>query len=181
MSDPTRVDSFRATLAHALRLHDKIQTLSDSLAETLQVLESLGHDIPRAEVIEAAEALTDAAVPGRGGIRTLARRPEPAQPGELIRRQRGEQTLWPDFSLVPAVVYLLLLGREVQYVGYSTNVRDRMAGHAKKQWDNIEIITCASTAEAYQLEGDLIFQHQPPLNRADLNRRRSLQERPCPG
>lgn len=71
-------------------------------------------------------------------------------------------------------------GRTVLYVGKTAkHPRYRLAAHADRgiPWTEVELIACATEADALSLEGDLIFQHQPPWNRADTRRRRKPAER----
>lgn len=76
-------------------------------------------------------------------------------------------------------VYLLMLGSEVVYVGYSLNVRARLRSHwdrwrrkGEREVDGWVIVLCDTPKAAFGLEGDLIFQHRPRYNVADTHRRR---------
>lgn len=80
------------------------------------------------------------------------------------------------------VVYLLHRERPwessaVVYVGYSTNVRQRIKRHRKTKrglFTGVSFIRCASPEIAYELEGDLIYQHKPELNKQGRSRRRHI-------
>lgn len=83
-----------------------------------------------------------------------------------------------EYQLVPRrglpTVYLLLRDQEVVYVGKSMNVKGRLRTHWREGAKNIDAwqtIGCSSEAEALQLEGDLIFQHQPMYNVQGRGRR----------
>lgn len=75
----------------------------------------------------------------------------------------------------PCVYLLLDEQRRCLYVGFSVKVRDRLKSHVKEgriPARRFNVIPQASREDAWRLEGDLIFQHQPPFNRAGRSARR---------
>lgn len=76
-----------------------------------------------------------------------------------------------------ATVYLLLDDdNSCLYVGTSSQVNNRLRAHMKEgriPATRYEVIVCETGPDAYRLEGDLIFQHKPPYNRAGVARRRA--------
>jgi hypothetical protein len=154
------------TIDHVMRLHEKIKTLTGQLESSLEVASSLagpdGSHIDYGVFYDLANLLREAEVPGRG-VFTGNRQMDPP-PGTVLRRGRHERTpAWPSRS---PCVYVLLNGTEVIYVGKSKSIGSRIAAHSAKPWTVAEVIICESEEDATSLEGDLIFQHQPPLNRA---------------
>lgn len=86
-------------------------------------------------------------------------------------RHFASPPLWPRGE---HVVYLLFdeTGLCI-YIGVSSHLKSRIQGHNAKPWTRCHVIICATRREAEHLEGDLIYQHQPPLNVADRRRRRT--------
>lgn len=165
-ADPETVASFQATVDHAVRLHTKAEMLRAQTREALVVAAALAQRIPNADLIDARAKLQAAEVVGRSLI------PAPSNvvlPGTHCTRVRGEMTHWP---VAPAWVYLLKRDNAVIYVGATERPNVRMAGHKEKPWTHLEMIACPDRQSAWALEGDLIFQHQPPLNKADTRKRR---------
>lgn len=153
------------TVEHAIRIHQKALTLMDSVKESLQVAASLageqGENMHYATYFDLAVRLKEAKIPNRGvftGNKSLG-----PPPGTIVRKERGSADPWPGAA---PCVYILMQGSEVIYVGKTANVSARMAAHSSKPWTWAEVVICASDSDAATLEGDLIFQHQPPLNRA---------------
>lgn len=175
LSDPQQDPITRAvvdTVKHALKIHEKICSLQESLRDTLatagHLAGSSGRNMHYGTFYELAATLKDDDVPGRGvftGGRQLA-----PPPGTVIKRQRGATNPpWP--GTVPCV-YLLLRDTEVIYVGKTGHIATRMQGHKSKPYTAVHVLVCASAEDAALLEGDLIFQHQPELNRAGRWERR---------
>jgi len=166
--------AFAATIAHALRLHEKAEMLRTQSREAMVVATGfvgrgqVDHDVIRA----AAAALHAATVPGRGLI-TIAARGIQTPPGQHVVRKRSDLDRWPK---APAWVYALKDQQgSVIYIGATEHVSSRVKHHKEKPWTHVVLIACASRREAMTLEGDLIFHHQPPLNRADTQRRRYVK------
>lgn len=162
--------SFVATIEHAVRLHKKATMLEAQTREAMAVaLGVFGRgDIPHHLVLWAGDALKHAGVPGRMPIVNAGRKVL-ARPGQRFLRPRGSQQWWP---IAPAWVYLLKQEEQVIYIGATERIGARIAGHGAKHWTHIELIACEDRHSAWTLEGDLIFQHFPPLNKADTKRRR---------
>ena len=171
--DPEQVAAFARTIEHAVSLHEKAEKLRAQCQESLVVASGFvdRHQVPHDVLCHAARLLRDLEVPGRGPFTTAANTIT-ARPGQRFVRPRGDVHRWPRS---PAWVYLLKQGTTVIYVGATEHLSNRLIGHRDKPWDQIEIIACATRADALALEGDLIFQHRPPLNKADLNRRRYVR------
>lgn len=167
------MSNFSDTMDEAIRLHRKVKLLQERVEAALGVAVSLAArgEATTPEIIQYHEIAKAEGVPGRGTLQRL--RVECArlmEPGEVVHRVRGATAPWPK---APAFVYLLLLDGVVVYVGKSINPRDRMPDHARnKQWDAVDLIACASEVDALRLEGDLIYHHQPDLNRSDRRKRR---------
>lgn len=72
-----------------------------------------------------------------------------------------------------ACVYLLAdAGGHVFYIGKTINMRARIKGHSTKPWVTATVMICRDETEALELEGDLIYHHQPALNVSDRQNRR---------
>ena len=159
-------DAVVETIEHALRVYRKIETLKDSLTDSLNVAASLagemGAAMDYATFYRLAQELRDQEVPGRGVFTGGKQLPPP--PGTVLRRHRDDnEPPWP--AMCPCV-YLLMREGKVIYVGKSKHLPQRITAHRGKPWEWCEVIVCESEQAALELEGDLIFQHQPDLNRA---------------
>lgn len=155
------------TIEHALRVHAKIAVLTQSLKDSMTVAGDLagehGCNMDYATFYELAQRIREADLPGRGSF-TGGHQLSPP-PGTVIRRHRDESDPpWP--GICPCVYLLMNAQNEVIYVGKSNQVSSRMTGHRAKPWVVAEVIVCDSDEAALALEGDLIFQHQPELNKA---------------
>lgn len=85
-------------------------------------------------------------------------------PVEMLRKLLSAEPPKPEQG-----VYFLLDGAaKVIYVGQSTNVLARMAGHVEKQFASVKMITTKTTAERLETEALYIKAMRPPLNRAGL-------------
>jgi hypothetical protein len=76
---------------------------------------------------------------------------------------------------VPCVYLLLDTDSACLYIGTSLYVRRRLKVHwqgGRIPATSWQVIVAGSPAEALQLEGDLIFQHQPPYNEQGRSARR---------
>ena len=160
-------DAVVETIEHALRVHRKIETLQGSLTDSLTVAASLAGEMGAlmdyATFYRLATELRERDVPGRGVFTGGKQLPPP--PGTVIRRHRNEnEPPWP--ACCPCVYVLVKSTGEVIYVGKTTHLPSRITAHRAKPWDWCEVIVCESEQAALDLEGDLIFQHQPDLNRA---------------
>ena len=160
-------DAVIETIEHVLRLHRKVETLQASLGDSLKVAASLagemGAAMDYATFYRLAMELRDNDVPGRGVFTGGRQLPPP--PGTVIRRNRNENDPpWPGYC--PCVYILINASGEVIYVGKTTHLPSRITAHRAKPWEWCEAVVCESEQAALDLEGDLIFQHQPDLNRA---------------
>jgi len=65
-----------------------------------------------------------------------------------------------------AGVYILLIGKEVRYVGRSTHIYRRLNDHDRKamEWDRFQIWPMRDSIRAADLEQQLIRRFKPPLN-----------------
>lgn len=165
------------SVAHALLIQSKIDVLRARQAETMEVVASLAPRATAAVILDGYERLKAADVPGRGLLRADVDRSKvrPAEPGATFRRARGSMDRWP---VAPAWVYVLLDHEgTVLYVGKAKAPKNRMRDHNQRiPWEQAELIACASEADALTLEGDLIYQHQPPWNVQDVRRRRYVRQ-----
>lgn len=164
MHDATRDESLVATVQHAIRLGEQIDRLTRLRRESLAVAAGMAADASLAAIREAIDLAREAQLPGR---RFLLE----AQEKALAREQatvkvRGSARRWP--TKTGPCVYLLYdsgSGGDLIYVGYTINLRSRMASHSAKPWERVEWILCETPEEARELEATLIFQHQPRDNR----------------
>lgn len=190
MANDTSRASAQATLDHIERLLAKRDKLNDAIREAV---DALGPQIRRTDwtLAEAADlyrrakehkgpkfGLTDTVADslsyGRDVLSWHIRHPEGYQ-------LKGPLPLPHDPSL-PAknlnqhTVYLLLTDEGYcLYVGTSCQVTNRIRGHIREgriPATRYEVILCEDKASALSLEGDLIFQHKPPYNRAGVKTRR---------
>lgn len=166
---------FIETVMHAVRLQHKANQLQAQATEALQVAIDLMAAVD-ADMLDAALGhLRQAGVAGRRPMTDELRRRRARQqvaPGTKIRRSELDDTPWPK---APAWVYVLLAtDHQVLYIGKTISPRTRLATHSARgiPWTEVELIACATEAAALALEGDLIYQHQPPWNRADIQHRR---------
>lgn len=165
-------ERLRSTVDEILRLHRKIRQLEARRAQALDAAAFQALTASRAAVADATSALTSESVPGRAAVTRQAYRAQILQPGEIVRIERGQMR--PKLSPGAAAVYILFADDgAVLYVGKSVDPAGRIAAsHLGKRWAWVEIACVESEAAALDLEGDLIFQYQPPLNVADRKRRR---------
>lgn len=62
------------------------------------------------------------------------------------------------------LVYLIIKGRKVVYVGHTFNLRTRLQLHKVKDFDRVKRIQCTSKAQALDMEKKLIKKHSPEFN-----------------
>lgn len=163
-------EGFAATVDHVVRMARKRDKLIEAIDEAVAVLVDLSSGTHRDEIADAYEQLKAANVRGRVALRYSGKRQ--ASPGEVFRRERGEGSVWPT---APAWVYVLWDDDDrICYIGMTAQKKlcDRMQGHRAKPWSYLMMRACESEAEALRLEGDLIFQHRPYLNKVGLVARR---------
>lgn len=175
---------FQATVAHALRLHRKAQLLQAQVKESMEVAGSmagyLGTNLSDPTIlVDAITAVRAQEVPGRGALSGNV-------PSQWIVRYskwkvgtkhvlcREDRAPWPGRNL-PCAYVLADPEGQVLYIGKTMNLRFRMRSHADKPWATCTVMFCADEVEALRLEGDLIYQHQPPLNTADRKNRRFVR------
>lgn len=180
----TNDTAFEETVAHAIRLHRKMQMLEAQLRSTLEVAASLagylgGKLTDPLAWVDAVAALRSHEVPGRGVVtgsvpaHCTAHWPARWVVGStnVFVRPVTAATPWPGRGI--ACVYLLAdADNHIFYIGKSINMRARIKGHATKPWAAATVMICQDEAEALELEGDLIYHHQPNLNVADRQSRR---------
>jgi hypothetical protein len=168
--DADATQSFSDTMAEAVRIYAKAELLRTRAAECVKVATTIASrgGVDPDELRSASATLKVLGVPGR---RALGLMIDIAPVGRNVwTRKRGSNGRLP---VCPAFVYLLR-GETgaVIYIGVSENIGSRLSSHGSKPWTHADLIGCQSLPEALALEGDLIFQHQPPLNKADTRRRR---------
>lgn len=154
--------------SHLLRISAKIIDLESKREDTLNATES---SLKRRvwtieEAVELWETTKRLEVVGRNtlveatgwSIQSLIRYKES---GEIPPPMKGQN-----------VVYLLLDGSEVVYIGCTRTAVKRLAQHRKRrrqdsefQWDSTEFIRCDSEEHARDLEAILQQQHRPKYNK----------------
>ena len=70
------------------------------------------------------------------------------------------------------VVYFLVLGTQVVYVGQTVNLASRLLGHADKVYDSVFYIRCRME-ERLAREAEYISFFNPPLNQTHRTGRRA--------
>lgn len=175
---------FLDTIDHALLVHRKIQLLQEQLRNSLAVAASMSgymgcHLSSPQVLLDAVLALRAQEVPGRGGVSSNAPsmwivRYSLWKVGTTHVLTRAERLPWPGRNL-PCAYVLASEDGSLLYIGKTANLRARMGAHRSKPWATCTVTFCADDDEALRLEGDLIFQHQPPLNKADRSRRRFVR------
>lgn len=169
--DPDVTRSFVATIEEGVRLHAKAVLLDERARACIAVATATAArgGVDPAEIRRAARSLKPTTIKGRGPIGVMAREAQQVQ-GDIWVRVRGSNARLPK---APAFVYLLRDDTgKVIYIGYSENIGTRLGDHKGKPWVTADLIGCDNVRAARALEGDLIFQHKPPLNKADTRRRR---------
>lgn len=154
----------------ARELEAKARGLREQAASSVEVAVSLARGLDRAEIAGLLRALRHQRVPGRQGFVGLLG--ETAfSVGDRVRFGRGDALPKPPNGV--QVVYVLMDDdSSVLYVGVTGHYAARMPAHKDKPWTNSEVYVCSDRVEAVRLEGDLIFQHQPPFNSRDRSTRR---------
>lgn len=100
------------------------------------------------------------------------------QEEQRIKLVKSGKTPEPSKGMTPYQVpgvYLLFLGRELQYIGRSVHIYRRLNDHhrAAMPWDHFKIIPTANAVEAAEIEQSLISKLQPPWNsKKDFKQRR---------
>lgn len=174
--DTEAVEGFTSTVNHTLTLCRKIALLQEQAAEAMGVIRGLAPRVDDATLEDGYAALKAADAPNRRDlyqeIRRRRRTRPTHQPGEVVRRERGSFDKWP---IAPAWVYVLLdSDRNVLYIGKTISPKQRLRTHSYSvPWQHADLIACASEREALALESDLIYHHQPPLNRRDTFSRKA--------
>lgn len=169
-----RAAGAKASIHHAIRCYTKGRALLDQAKNSMEVAAGLADTLTFDEWLELVHELRAADVSPRAAF-TRAKEefgPRPDEIGRTYSKLRTE-TLprWPA-TWTPCVYVLFNHDDELLYIGKSIDLQRRMAKHYDKPWARIEFTICPTEADALALEGDLIYQHQPPLNTADRHQRR---------
>jgi len=191
-------DGVWATMQHGTRLARKRDMLAEQVATSVEVVVSMLGRTGRPTNDEAMHLVAWAqatGVPGasksvvdalyrlghnRGAVYTWVRRgfADPDHDGKFVGGFPVAHAVLPPEG-TPCVYVLLDAGGSAAYIGYSSDVRSRLRSHwtsrhrtGKEAIASWAVHPMTSVDEALDLEGDLIFQHQPYLNRADRQSRR---------
>jgi hypothetical protein len=144
-----------ANLEFALRISAKIATLNEALQGALAAGSAAAERWRSSgahpqDMNGVYQFLRKADVPGRSEVGRILRNPKPH----------------PAPGAGTPVVYVLLRGGTIVYVGQSTDVKARVGSHrATKSFDAVELYICDSVLEAADLEAVLINQHLPQYNK----------------
>ena len=192
MSDPTTPTlpdpSAQATLDHLARLVSKRDSILAAIDETVSAwgaqLERTTPDLSVADMIDIWEFARRLGVTGLSTLTTQAMGTCPVElqrAREIGYSDSGTGTFpigfvpWLPRKTVPCVYLLMSAEGECLYIGQSCDVKSRLRSHwrAKRMpLAQYEVIICESPEAAWALEGDLIFQHKPPYNKAGVKKRR---------
>lgn len=164
-----RTVAFVDTVRHALALSSRANLLREQARQSLEVAASLagdrGQHVDARTLRDVASELRTLNVYGRGAITSIADsyhiRTMAGQTGTRDRSGAGDR--WP--ARADVVYWLEDESGSVIYIGKSKHLSSRVRGHGEKDWAVVHWRICEDRDEASRLEADLIFQHQPPLNR----------------
>lgn len=186
VTTPTTIDSYGGQLLAQLRaITDEILRLdSEKIAVTKLLLTHVSREFTingdPTVVREFAELFKDAHGPGfqkEWSSQGLPHYNTVTRASKLYRHDANDGEgrwvgPWPlaDGACVPPpktpVVYQLLAGDEVVYIGSTVNMASRLAQHAKdKGFDNWRAAKCESERACRDLETALIDAYRPPFNR----------------
>lgn len=157
------------TVHHAIALGKKAQLLQQQAQHALEVAASLAGE--RSQHMDPlvlgalATELRSAKITGRGVFTKIADAlpAEMTMAGQIGMKVRGNRSRWP--GRAELVYWLEDADGAVLYVGKSGHLAGRIQGHKDKPWVTVHWRICVDRSESSTLEADLIYQHQPPLNR----------------
>ena len=182
--DSSPAEAFESTLLHLGLLVDKRDRLASKASEVAEALlaQLARADLSMHEKVDVWLQVRDYDVPGLAARACRAMGTSSAQVAHFARfpaglHKPGEFPIgYADLpNKGPPCVYLLLDDDlRCLYVGQSQQVKARLKSHWRGDaipTTRYEVVVCADHADALQLEADLIFQHQPPYNRAGIKSR----------
>jgi hypothetical protein len=161
------------TVRHAVLLKQKADRLIEQARQAMDVANGLmgsnGQQVEPVILVELAALARSAEVPNRLVLSRAGKRAEMALDRLSGLKVRGDGTWWP--ARGTHIVYVMEdEGGAVIYIGKTVHASARMSQH-DKPWAKVHWYVCRDRAHASELEADLIYQYQPPLNIEGRNKR----------